>query len=113
MVVIDRSRLNIIVIIMGLGFLTTTALPHHFTGRIMSVKKKNLVPTQIQLPRNNNYDEILRAMVQLTAPDEPYLEFLVSMWSYSYKNEGLTPKQEKALQPYMESFFSKYRGKND
>lgn len=54
------------------------------------------------LPKEDTYSEWLRFICQTADDDDPSLPFMVSLWSYCLKNNGLTDKQIKAFQPYLE-----------
>lgn len=53
-------------------------------------------------PRDATCNEWLRFLVQSSPPDAGELPFLVSMWSYCLRFNGLTGKQRSALEPYFE-----------
>lgn len=53
-------------------------------------------------PENETCNEWLRYLVQSLEPQAAELSFLVSLWNYSLSHGGLTPKQIKALTPYID-----------
>lgn len=54
------------------------------------------------LPKEDTYREWLRFICQTADDDDPSLPFMVSLWAYCLKNNGLTDKQIKAFRPYLE-----------
>lgn len=55
----------------------------------------------ISPPRSNNWNELLRFYCQTSHCDDPSLDFMASMWSYSIANEVLTGKQAKMAEKYI------------
>lgn len=55
-----------------------------------------------QPPENDTYLEWLRYLVQSSDTSAGELPFLVGLWEACIRAKGLTPKQEAALQPYID-----------
>lgn len=62
-------------------------------------------------PRAHTWQEILRFIAQTMNPDDPYLDFVVSLWSYSIKNNGLTDKQAASIEKFAHSYIDNFNTK--
>jgi len=51
-------------------------------------------------PRDRTYLEVFRYIIQTCDADEPNMDYIVSLWSYSLANDGLTDAQIKTIRPY-------------
>lgn len=63
------------------------------------MRQRNL---STQPPAEHTYLEWLRYLVQSSDSAAGELPFLVGVWDACIRNKGLTPKQEAALQPYID-----------
>jgi hypothetical protein len=66
-----------------------------------------MIDVKVSPPNDNSWNEALRFYCQTCEYDNPALPFMVSMWSYSISNDGLTGKQAKAAEVYIKHRFSK------
>lgn len=58
------------------------------------------VRRQIVLPRDDSWRELLRFLVQSADADDPNLEFLAGLYSYSLHYNGITDKQADRIKGY-------------
>lgn len=72
-------------------------------------RKAMIVTRPIESPRDYTYAEVLRFLVQTADVDDPSLNFIINIWNVSLQKGGLTTKQAKLIEPYIDASQQKYK----
>lgn len=72
------------------------------------MKKSKKIKIELdKISRYGNYSDILTYLIKIIPQNEPYFNLLLSLANYSIVNKGLTQKQIKIVDGYIDNFAKK------